>query len=375
MTPSFLKEAGRIVVKVGASVLTAGGEKISKTSVERVAEEVLGLMRDGCQVVLVSSGAIACGMEALGLKARPKELPRLQACAAIGQGKLMKLYEDFFSRHQFHTAQVLLTRDGLQDRERYLNTRNTINTLLRMGILPVVNENDTVATEEIRFGDNDILSALVSSLAEADLLVILSDVDGFYLKDRTRVDSIVSLSQIDQELKKHLVVHNRAKTTGGMEAKLQAARFAMQSGVPMVIASGLKAGVLRRIVDGEPVGTCFLAGSKKRAQRKNWLAFSSAKGEVVVDGGAERALVASGRSLLPSGIVKVSGSFQLGDAVRIMDRRGYEIGRGLVNYSREEIETIRGRKTQEIRSLLGYKYYDEVIHRDNLVITKEMGAS
>lgn len=364
-----LKHVKRIVVKVGTSVLVAGGGKLSKRRIDAVAGEVLNLLNEGREVVMVTSGAIACGMEALGLKARPKELPKLQACAAIGQGKLMKIYEDYFSRRHFHTAQILLTRDGLQDRERYLNARNTLNALLRMRILPIVNENDTVATEEIRFGDNDILSALVSSLIAADLLVILSDVDGFYLKDKTRLGTIHSLSQIESELKEHLYTVQREKTRGGMEAKLEAACFAMQAGVPMVIASGLGTGVLAKILGRESVGTWFYANERKRTQRKNWLAFSHTKGDIEIDEGAVKAVVHGGKSLLPSGIVKTSGSFQLGDAVRVLGPRGQEIGRGLVNYAQEEIERIRGRKTDEIQGVLGYKDYDEVVHRDNFVIT------
>ncbi len=359
----------RIVVKVGTSILTAKSGRFSRDEVERISAEVLEILKEGCEVVLVSSGAIGCGMDVLGLKSRPKELPLLQACAAIGQGKLMKFYEDFFSKRKFHTAQILLTRDGIQDRERYLNARNTFNALLRMRVLPVVNENDTVATEEIRFGDNDNLSAFVSALVEADLLVILSDVDGFYLKGKTRLDQVKSLSQIDKDLRAHLYSNERAETTGGMEAKLEAARLAMQSGVPMVIANGREKGILKKILAGEPVGTWFHASLKKRALRKNWLAFSHAKGDLEVDDGARKALIERGTSLLPTGIRKVHGAFNLGDAVRIIDAKGAEIARGLANYGAEELEKIRGHRTDEIQKLLGYKYYDEVIHRDNMVIT------
>ena len=363
-----LKKAKRVVVKVGTSILTSKAGLFSKDEVERISQEILDILNEGYEVVLVSSGAIGCGMDVVGLKARPKELPALQACAAIGQGKLMKIYEDFFSKKKFHTAQVLLTRDGIQDRERYLNARNTFNALLRMRVLPVVNENDTVATEEIRFGDNDNLSAFVSALVEADLLVILSDVDGFYLKGKTRLDHVKSLGQIDKELRAHLYTNDRAKTTGGMEAKLEAARLAMQSGVPMVIANGREKGVLRKVLAGESVGTWFHASEKKRALRKNWLAFSHTKGDVEVDDGARKALVDRGKSLLPTGIRKVKGAFSLGDAVRIVDARGAEIGRGLANYGAEELEKIRGHRTDEIQKILGYKYYDEVIHRDNFVV-------
>ncbi len=366
---SYLERAKRIVVKVGASVLTSKSGHFSKEHVEKVAEGILSVLKESREVVLVSSGAIACGMDVLGIKTRPKELPMLQACAAIGQGKLMKVYEDFFSKRKFHTAQVLLTRDGIQDHERCLNARNTLNALLRMKVLPIVNENDTVATEEIRFGDNDTLSALVSSLIEADLLVILSDVDGFYLKDKTKLKAVQSLAQINEELRSHLYRINRAKTTGGMAAKLEAARFAMQAGIPMVIANGLEEGVLRRILRDESVGTQFYASEKKRGLRKNWLAFSKAKGDVQIDDGAIKALIQNGKSLLPRGVVGVQGNFNLGDPIRIVDSNGVEVARGLVNYGCEDLEKIKGRRTDEIRQVLGYKDYDEVVHRDNLVLT------
>jgi glutamate 5-kinase len=359
----------RIVVKVGTSILTSKNGQFSKEQVERVSSEILDVLKEGCRAVLVSSGAIACGMDVIGMKVRPKELPGLQACAAIGQGKLMKIYEDFFSRRKFHTAQVLLTRDGIQEHARYLNARNTLNALLRMSVLPVVNENDTVATEEIRFGDNDTLSALVSSLVDADLLIILSDVDGFYVEGKNRLETVRSLAEIDGNLRSHVYKNERARTTGGMETKLEAARFAMQAGVPMIIASGREPGVLHRILSGEKLGTLFLAGEKKRQSRKNWLAFSHPQGTIRIDDGARKALVDQGRSLLPSGILSVDGNFDLGDAVRVLDSGGKEIARGLVNYNAEQTARIKGLKTDQIRETLGYKDFDEVIHRDNLVVT------
>ncbi len=362
-------QAKRVVVKVGTSILTSKTGHFSKEHVEKIAEEIFGVLKQGYEIVLVSSGAIACGMDVLDMKSRPKELPKLQACAAIGQGKLMKIYEDFFAKRKFHTAQVLLTRDGIQDRERHLNIRNTLNTLIKMHVLPIVNENDTVATEEIRFGDNDNLSAFVSSLIGADLLIILSDVDGFYLEGKKRLETVQSLTQIDRELKGHLYHMERAKTTGGMEAKLEAARIAMQAGVPMVIANGFEAGILQKILAGQSVGTRFLAQERKRNLKKNWLAFSHAKGDVQVDHGARKALIEQGKSLLPSGILKVHGSFGIGDAVRIVDSENKEVARGLVNYDNEELDKIKGIRTDKIREILGYKYYDEAVHRDNLVIT------
>lgn len=362
------KKYKRIVLKIGTSILTGANGQFSREHVEKLCERVLKAVKAGCEMVLVSSGAIACGMDVLDLKLRPKELPRLQACAAIGQGKLMKIYEEFFSRRGYHTAQVLLTRDGIEDRERYLNARNTLLTLLKMKIIPVVNENDTVATEEIRFGDNDTLSALVSSLVDADFLLILSDVEGFYLKDKTILSCVDSLHQLDHELRSHIFTNKREKTTGGMETKLQAARFLMQAGIPMVVGSGSDEQILDKILSGESAGTRFSSGRERRAQKKNWLAFSKTAGDIQVDSGAKRAILEGGKSLLPSGVIRVSGKFGLGDIVRIVDPEGTTVGRGLANYSSEDLEKIKGLKTHEIGKVLGYKYYDEVIHRDNLAV-------
>jgi len=358
----------RVVVKVGTSILTDRSGQFSKERAEKLCVQILEALKMGREIVLVSSGAIASGMDVLGLKTRPKELPKLQACAAVGQGKLMRVYEEFFAKRGFHTAQVLLTRDGVEDRERYLNARNTLQTLLRMKILPIVNENDTVATEEIRFGDNDTLSALVGSLVEADLLLILSDVEGFYRRDKTLVKKVETVHQIHQDLRKHLFQNKREKTTGGMETKLEAARFLMQAGIPMVVANGSDEHVLAKILEGKDVGTWFSGVPERRAQKKNWLAFSKTSGDIHVDAGARKALAEGGKSLLPSGIVRISGEFGIGAIVRVLDADGVLIARGLTNYSFEELDKIKGLKTQEIHKALGYKYYDEVIHRDNLVI-------
>jgi len=363
-----LKILKRVVVKVGTSILTDSSGQFSKEHAEKLCAQVLEALKMGREIVLVSSGAIASGMDVLGMKTRPKELPKLQACAAVGQGKLMRVYEEFFAKKGFHAAQVLLTRDGVEDRERYLNARNTLQTLLKMKILPIVNENDTVATEEIRFGDNDTLSALVGSLVEADLLLILSDVEGFYRKDKTLVRKVETVREIHHELRKHLFQNKREKTIGGMETKLEAARFLMQAGISMVVANGSDEHILAKILRGEDVGTWFSGGRTRRTQKKNWLAFSKTAGDIHVDAGARKALAEGGKSLLPSGIVKISGTFGVGAVVRVLDTDGALIARGLTNYSFEELGKIKGLKTQEISKILGYKYYDEVIHRDNLVI-------
>jgi glutamate 5-kinase len=253
----FLKNCRRIAIKAGTSILTASGGRISEKNLERLGGQILKLRKQKKEIVLVSSGAIAYGMESVGFKKRPKEMPRLQACAAIGQGKLMYDYERFFSRHGVHTAQLLLTRDGLEDRVRFMAARHTLEELIAMKALPIVNENDTVATEEIAFGDNDILSVHVSHLMKADLLIILSDVDGFSLQDGSRVREVPSEHEIDHELVRHLRDSQTEKTVGGMRAKLKAARVAMGFDIPLLIVNGHDKNILRRALDGEDVGTMF----------------------------------------------------------------------------------------------------------------------
>ncbi len=362
-----LVKSQRIVVKAGTSILTSSGGRISEKNLGRLGSQVLDLMRQKKQIVLVSSGAIAYGMESVGLKKRPKEMPRLQACAAVGQGKLMYAYEQYFSRHGVHTSQILLTRDGLENRERFLAARRTLNELFKMKALPIVNENDTVATEEIAFGDNDILSVQVSHLMDADLLIILSDVDGFFLKDGSRIREVAS--EIDNELVRHLRDSKKEKTVGGMRAKLKAARVAMRLGVPLLIVSGHEENILQKAIDGEDVGTLFCASDSRKSERAKWIAFSAAKkGGLVVDAGAHEALSRKNRSLLPSGLKSVRGIFQRGDVIELETADGHIFGRGIVRYSSSELERIAGKKTNEIEAVLGYKTPDEVIHRNDLVL-------
>ncbi len=359
----------RIVVKAGTSILTSQGGNFSTKSLARLGTEVLVLCRKRKQVVLVSSGAIALGMEASGLSHRPKEMASLQACAAIGQGKLMHAYEQFFAKRGVHTAQILLTRDGLEDRHRFLKARQTLEQLLKMKALPIVNENDTVATDEIAFGDNDILSVQVAHLIQADLLVILSDVDGFYLKDGSRVRQVCSEQEIDQELVTHLQDRQKIKTVGGMKAKLEAARLAMRLGIPLWLVNGHEHGVMTKVLEGKDIGTLFLPGAIHRNARKKWIAFSAKRqGVLQVDEGAYQALKGENRSLLARGIVKVRGDFKRGDVVELEASGGKVFGRGVVQYSNEELFQIAGKKSNEINAILGYKYGDEVIHRNDLVL-------
>jgi len=367
----ILKNAKRIVIKIGSSILCDQKEEFSRDCVKKIAEEILFLLKSGKECVLVSSGAIACGMDMIGVKKRPKELPILQACAAIGQGKLMKYYEDFFVARKFHTAQILLTQDILHDRQRYLNTRNTFNALLGLGVLPVVNENDTVATDEIRFGDNDRLSASVSQITGADLLINLSNVPGVLDDDKNTILEISSASELEN-LKSMIFESKAEKTVGGMKSKLDAARTLMTSGVPMIIADGKDFKILRKIFDGKNEGTLFIPFMKRESFTRTWLAHSaSPKGKIRVDAGAFEAIHNKGKSLLPGGINGLEGHFKAGDAVRIINAKGEEFARGLSNYSSEELNKIQGKKSSEIESVLGYKFYDEVVHRDNLILLKE----
>jgi len=363
------KRCGRITIKAGTSILTLPGGTFSKKKFEGLGTQILELMRGGKQVILVSSGAIGFGMEVCGFKQRPREMAVLQACAAIGQGKLMHAYEQFFSKAALHTGQILLTRDGLEDRSRFLKVRQTFEELLNRKILPIVNENDTVATEEIAFGDNDVLSVHVAHLVQADLLVILSDVDGFYLKDGSRVREVSSEDEIDHELVKHLRIKSNEKTVGGMKSKLEAAKVAMRLGLPLLIVNGHEERIVSRALEGEDVGTLFLPGQGGKSSRKKWIAFAAARcGILVVDDGAYRVLRGENRSLLASGIVKVTGPFDRKDVVEIANAQGKVFGRGIVRYSSRELAQIAGKKSESIKEILGYKYGDEIIHRNDLVV-------
>ncbi|MFA6600453.1 MAG: glutamate 5-kinase [Candidatus Omnitrophota bacterium] len=364
-----LKQCRKIVVKAGTSILTARDGKISGAHLERLAEDLAAVMAAGRQLVLVSSGAIAYGMEVNRLAKRPKNMGRLQACAAIGQGKLMHAYEQVFSRRGVTTAQVLLTRDALETRKRFLAARHTFAELFAMKALAIVNENDTVATEEIAFGDNDVLSVQVAHLIGADLLILLSDVDGFYLRDGSRLRQVTSRDQIEGELVKHLKDTRKEKNVGGMRAKLEAAKLAMRLGVSMMIVNGHEKGIVERAVSGEDTGTLFGALPERESARKKWIAYSAArKGALGIDDGACEALRGKHRSLLPGGIVTVHGEFDAGEVVELQTVSGEVFGRGVVRYASREVVRIAGKKTGEIESILGYKSQDEVIHRNDMIL-------
>ncbi len=365
------ERAKRIVIKIGTSVLTDSEGRFSLAELKRIVTQVHELLKGKREVVIVSSGAIGCGMKTLGLKRKPTELSVLQACAAIGQGKLMKAYEDAFSELKRHTGQVLLTRDAFQDRARCFNIRNTFFELLRLGVVPIVNENDTVSTEEIRFGDNDTLSVSVSEVVEADLLILLSDVDGLYINSKTKeiLSQVTEVQEIDDLFKHIFSQKKQVVTAGGMKTKLEVAKRAMKNGISVVVMNGKKERDILRLVSGEPVGTLFLANQIRHGFKKNWLVnLTQAHGNLRVDHGAFTALCQGGKSLLPSGVKEVEGSFKAGDSVRISTEDGKTFARGIVNYSQEELLKIKGKKTADILSILGYEHDGEVIHRDNLVM-------
>jgi glutamate 5-kinase len=362
----------RLVVKVGSGLVTDPATGADADRIETLATEIAAV-RPGRELVLVTSGAIVTGMARLALDRRPRAIPEKQAAAAVGQSALMWHYEVAFKRHGIPVGQVLLTGQDIADRARYLNARNTLVTLLRFGVLPVVNENDTVAVDEIKVGDNDNLSAHVAALIEADLLVLLTDVDGLYTGDPARdptARKIDTVEAMTADIAKLAWSHTSGTSVGGMATKLEAAQKAVASGVPMVIASGHEPGVLARVVAGEPVGTYFPPRADRLAARKRWIAFAvPPQGRLTVDAGASRALTREGKSLLPSGVLDVDGDFAAGDVVAVVAAaESREFARGLVNFDAGELRRIRGANTRDIEARLGYKSVDEVIHRDNLVI-------
>src|SRR6185295_15233478 len=364
--------ARRIVVKVGSGLITAPGEGPVAPRISALAADLAALVKDGRAVTLVSSGAIVTGMARLGLETRPRSIPEKQAAAAVGQSALMWHYEQAFQPHGIHVGQVLLTGQDISDRGRYLNARNTLLALLDFGVLPVVNENDTVAVEEIKVGDNDNLAALVAHLIDADLLVLLTDVDGLYSGDPRRDPAarrLETVEAITDEIQRMVYDASARVSVGGMATKLQAGQKASASGIPMVIASGREAGLLPRLLKGEPIGTYFQPRDDRLAARKRWIAYAvPPQGRLAVDAGAKKALTERGTSLLPSGLVDVSGEFHVGEVVALTQVDGQEFARGLVNYDAGELRRIRGAKTKDIEKTLGYRGVDEVIHRDNLVI-------
>lgn len=374
---SLLTDAKCLVIKVGSSLVTNNGEGLDQAAIAAWAGQIAQLVRpvggtEARQVVLVSSGAVAEGMQRLGWKKRPTAVNELQAAAAVGQMGLVQMYESCFSQHGLHTAQVLLTHDDLADRKRYLNARSTLRTLLAMGVIPIINENDTVVTDEIRFGDNDTLASLVANLIEADALVILTDQSGLYSADpRKNPDAKFIQHAIagDEALEQMAGGAGSNVGTGGMLTKILAAKRAARSGAHTVIASGREANVLVRLSSGEAVGTHLRTEQAKMLAKKQWMAdHLRVSGELHLDAGAVKVLLTDGKSLLPVGVIGVEGSFERGDVVACLDPQGQTVARGLVNYSSAETARILRQPSSEIASILGYVDEAELIHRDNLIL-------
>ena len=344
--------------------------------IDDLATEICWLRKKGIEIILVSSGAIAAGLKKAGLSKRPASLSQMQALAAMGQSNLIMFYEEAFSRHGAKVAQILLTRDDLTHRRRYLNARNTLFTLLSWQIIPIINENDTVVADEIKFGDNDNLGAMVTNLTESQFLVNLTNIDGLYDKDpRSHVDArlISVVEKVDRQITRTANTIPGFLGTGGMASKITSAKNVASGGVPSIIANGLKPNILKEIFSGKDRGTFFLPDKISLNSKKQWIAYTkSPKGEIVIDEGAEKALMGNGKSLLPSGINSVRGTFSMGDSIFIQNQKGNNIAVGMVNYNSGDLLKIMGAKTFEIESILGYRHDDEVVHRDNLVLESQL---
>jgi glutamate 5-kinase len=370
----LLKKAKRLVIKIGSALLSRESGGVNTAFLSKLAREIAELHRQGREVILVSSGAIGAGMTVLKSKERPRTIPAKQALAAIGQPRLMQAYAAVFGRQGLIIAQVLLTAEDIHNRQRYSHARNALSAILKQGAIPIFNENDTVAVEEIQFGDNDVLSAHITNMAEADCLVVLTNVDGLYSRDPRYYPDAVLISKVDKvtrEIESMAAAATNHLGTGGMVTKLQAAKMVTGMGEELVIANGRQKRVLPLILSGREIGTIFYPQGDKLGARKRWIAFAlRKKGVLLLDAGAGTAVKKQGRSLLPSGILSVEGQFKQGDCVGLKDQAGREFARGLVNYASDEIGRLCGVKTQEIERILGYKSNDEIIHRNDLALLK-----
>jgi len=371
---NVLSKAKRILIKIGSAVLT-GSDGLDRQIIDQLVDEMASLERSGHRVVIVTSGAIASGKHRMGLTGPLKSMPQKQAAAAIGQGRLMRVYSNAFGRHNLYVAQILLISSDLTDRKRYLNVKNTLTTLMDWGVIAIINENDSVAVDEIKFGDNDHLAAMIANLMEADLVVNLTITDGLYDKnpEKSKKAKVISLvKEFTNDIESAATKETSDVGSGGMRSKVLAAKKVVASGIPYIIAPGKRKNILTDIFAGEELGTLFLPSKQHLNSRKYWIAFTlRSRGRLVLDEGAKKALVGGGKSLLPSGIVDVEGEFGIGDPVVCVDCEGSILAKGLVSYCSADIKKIMGLKTNKIEQVLGYKDYDEVIHRDNLAVNKE----
>ncbi len=371
--PDHIANAKTVVIKLGTTLLTKSTGELNFPYMEKLISVLSEFKKRNYHIILVSSGSIGAGIGRLKMSRKPTAIPEKQATAAVGQGLLVQYYEKYFAQFNLTVAQILLTREDLTNRQRYNNACNTIHTLLKWDVIPIINENDTVSIEEIKFGDNDHLSALVAGLVDADLLIILTDIDGLYdAHPSTNKDAklIQRVEEITPEIKKCAGLTKSKVSTGGMMTKIQAAEIAINSGISMIIANGTDPHNLHRIFEGENIGTLFLPKSHSLRQRERWIAYGRIiGGEITIDEGAQKAIISEGKSLLSIGIKEVKGNFDRGDMVLITDSAGCEIARGLVNYSAKEIEKISQLPSSKISEVLGYEHHEEVVHRDNMVVS------
>ncbi|WP_373899449.1 glutamate 5-kinase [Haloimpatiens sp. FM7315] len=367
-----LKKSKRIIIKIGTSSITYPTGLLNLNHIEKIVRQIADIHNRGLEIVLVTSGAIGAGMGRLGLKTRPKTIPEKQAAAAVGQGVLMHTYEKLFSEYSKTTAQILLTKEDMCDRVRFLNARNTFFSLFDKNVIPIVNENDAIIVDEIKFGDNDTLSSVVAGLVDADLLIILSDIDGLYDKDPRKdpkAKFINTVENITEDVENFAKGAGSSLGTGGMATKIKAAKIALSSGASMLILNGSIPNIISIALEGEPVGTLFHCEKQQLSAKKHWLAFGTLpKGKIYVDIGAEKFIKEKHKSLLPKGITKVTGIFKQGDVISIYNEDNKEIGRGITNYPSFEIEKILGSDSKSIEKILGYKSYDVVVHADNMAI-------
>ena len=371
----ILKDVKKVLIKIGSAVLT-GDNGLDLHIIEQLVEEMVELKKRGCQIVIVTSGAIASGKHRMGLTGHLKSMPQKQAAAAIGQGRLMRVYSNAFGKYGLYVAQILLTMSDLTDRKRFLNIRNTLTTLMDWGVIPIINENDTVAVDEIKFGDNDHLAAMMANITETHLLINLTNTEGLYdhNPNRSKKAKVIPLvREISEVIEQAATDETSDVGSGGMRSKVMAAKKVTAFGIPYIIAPGKEPGILRDLFAGKERGTLFLPMKDHLNSRKYWIAFTlRSRGKLTLDDGAKKALIEEGKSLLPSGIIAVEGDFHVGDPVLCLDTAGKILAKGLTNYGTEEIGKIMGLKTSKIQQVLGYKDYDEVIHRDNMAVDKEL---
>ncbi len=370
-----LAHAKKILIKVGSAVLT-GKDGLDLKVIDAFVKDMSNLVKHGYSIVLVTSGAIVSGKHRMKITEKLKSIPEKQAAAAIGQGRLMRVYSKSFEKNGLYVAQILLTLSDVTDRQRYLNIRNTLSVLTEWGAIPIINENDTVAVDEIKFGENDNLAAMIANIIEADLFINLTSIDGLYDSNPTvskKAKLIRIVSEFSEEIESVATAETSSAGTGGMKSKVQAAKKVTAIGIPCIIAPGKRKNVLTDIMAGKEIGTLFLPMADRLNSKKYWIAFTlRPRGKLVIDDGAKKALLEKGKSLLPSGIIGVEGNFNQGDPVSCVGRDGTILAKGIVNFSSEEINKIKGVKSSQIHQILGHKDYDEVIHRDNLAITKQI---